>query len=121
MTYLDVCEMIASLLSIFMLVTQQPFGVMSCSQCMIHKVSGAFPIFVASTECKICLLYHLPIERMRDSRATDHVMKFHRPSPSVFAYYKRSKTGGVEGLETRLALYPTTCFERYHTLEDYHQ
>ena len=29
-------------------------------------------------------------------------MKFPRPSPSVFAYCKRSKTGGVEGLGTRL-------------------
>ena len=35
-------------------------------------------------------------------RAADHVMKFPRPSPSVFAYCKRSKTGGVEGLGTRL-------------------
>ena len=32
----------------------------------------------------------------------NHVMKFPRPSPSVFAYCKRSKTGGVEGLGTRL-------------------
>jgi len=97
-------DMIASLLSILTLVTQQPFGVMSFSQGMIHKVGGAFPIFVASTECKICLVYHLPIERRCDSRGTDHVMKFHRPSPSVFAYCKRSKTGGVEDLGTRLAL-----------------
>jgi len=37
-----------------------------------------------------------------DGRATDHVMKFPRPSPSVFAYCKRSKTGGVEGLGMRL-------------------
>jgi len=37
-----------------------------------------------------------------DGRAADHVMKFPRPSPSVFAYCKRSKTGGVEGLGTRL-------------------
>ena len=36
-----------------------------------------------------------------DGRATDHVMKFPRPSPSVFAYYKRSKTGGIEGLGMR--------------------
>ena len=53
-----------------------------------------------------------------DSRAMDHVMKFPRPFTSIFAYYKRSKTGGVEGLGTRLALYPTTCFESY--LEGYH-
>jgi len=37
-----------------------------------------------------------------DSHAADHVMKFPRPSPSVFAYCKRSKNGGVEGLATRL-------------------
>ena len=37
-----------------------------------------------------------------DGHAVDHVMKFTRPSPSVFAYCKRSKTGGVEGLGTRL-------------------
>ena len=37
-----------------------------------------------------------------DGRATYHVRRFPRPSPSVFAYYKRSKTGGVEGLGTRL-------------------
>jgi len=30
------------------------------------------------------------------------MMKFPRPSPSIFAYCKRSKTGGVEGLGTRL-------------------
>ena len=42
-------------------------------------------------------------------------MKFPRPSPSVFAYCKRSKTGGVEGLGTRLAgvcvvgIYHTLC------------
>jgi len=51
-----------------------------------------------------------------DSRAMDHVMKFPWPFSSVFAYYKRSQTGGVEGLGTRLAPYPTTCFK----LEDYH-
>ena len=32
----------------------------------------------------------------------DHVRRFPRPSPSVFAYCKRSKTRGVEGLGTRL-------------------
>jgi len=35
------------------------------------------------------------------SHAVDHVMKFPRVSPSVFAYCK-PKTGGVEGLGTRL-------------------
>jgi len=32
----------------------------------------------------------------------DHMMKFPRPSPSVFAYCKQSKTGGVEGLGMRI-------------------
>ena len=31
-----------------------------------------------------------------------HVMKWTRPSPSIFTYCKRSKTGRWEGLETRL-------------------
>jgi len=35
-----------------------------------------------------------------DGHAVKH--EFSRPSPSVFAYCKRSKTGGVEGLGTRL-------------------
>ena len=38
-----------------------------------------------------------------DGHAVDHVMKIPRPSPSAFAYCKRSKIGGVEGLETRLS------------------
>ena len=37
--------------------------------------------------------------------AADHVVRFTRPSPSVFAYCKRSKTGAGEGLGTRLVLY----------------
>ena len=38
-----------------------------------------------------------------DSRTADHVMKFPRPSPSIFAYCKWSKTWSIEGLGTRLA------------------
>ena len=34
--------------------------------------------------------------------AADHVVRFTRPSPSIFAYCKRSKTGAGEGLGTRL-------------------
>ena len=34
--------------------------------------------------------------------AADHVVRFTRPSPSVFAYSKWSKTGAGEGLGTRL-------------------
>ena len=37
-----------------------------------------------------------------DGHATDHVMKFPKPSPSAFVYCKRSKTGDVEGLGMRL-------------------
>ena len=33
-----------------------------------------------------------------------HVVRFTRPSGSVFAYYKRSKTGAGEGLGTRLGM-----------------
>ena len=38
--------------------------------------------------------------------AADHVVRFTRPSPSVFAYCKRSKTGAGEGLGTRLGNMP---------------
>ena len=41
---------------------------------------------------------------MYDGRAAYHVRRFPRPSPSVFAYWKRSKAGGVEGLGTRLTI-----------------
>ena len=34
--------------------------------------------------------------------AADHVVRFTRPSPSDFAYCKRSKTGAGEGLGMRL-------------------
>ena len=36
--------------------------------------------------------------------ASDHVVRFTRPSPSIFAYGKRSKTAAGEGLGTRLAI-----------------
>jgi len=39
-----------------------------------------------------------------EGHAADHVMKFSCPSPSVFAYCKQSKTGGVEGLGMRLGI-----------------
>ena len=41
-----------------------------------------------------------------DSRAEDHITVFPRPSPSIFGYSKRSKTGGIEGLGMRLQLPP---------------
>ena len=37
------------------------------------------------------------------SCAVDHVVRFTRPSGSVFAYCKQSKTGAREGLGTRLS------------------
>ena len=47
----------------------------------------------------------LAVERRcdNDGRAADHVIRFPRPSPSIFAHCKRSRTGGVEGMGTRLA------------------
>ena len=39
---------------------------------------------------------------MYDGCATYLVRRFPRPSPSVFAYWKRSKAGGVEGLAMTL-------------------
>ena len=52
---------------------------------------------------------------MYDGRAAYHVRRFPRPSPSVFAYWKRSKAGGVEGLGTRLSpgLYQGVDTHRY--------
>ena len=41
------------------------------------------------------------------TRATDHVVRFTRPSGSVFAYCKRSKTWAEESLGTRLGTAPT--------------
>jgi len=36
------------------------------------------------------------------SHDMDHIVKFHWPSPSVFAYCKQSNLGGVEDLRMRL-------------------
>ena len=71
---------------------------------MLFSVS-AYPVFVASRECKIGLLPGMAIHisvMTCDACAADHVVRFTRPSPSVFAYCKRSKTGAGEGLGTRL-------------------
>ena len=43
------------------------------------------------------------------TRGRDHVVRFTRPSGSVFAYCKRSKTGAGEGLGTRLGT-PSVSF-----------
>ena len=37
----------------------------------------------------------------------DQVIRFSRPSPSVFAYCKRTKAGDIDGLGTRLTYRPT--------------
>ena len=54
---------------------------------------------------------------MYDGRAAYHVRRFPRPSPSVFAYWKRSKAGGVEGLGTRLGWRPVQGI-RYFSSND---
>ena len=61
-------EMIASLLGIFTLVTQQPFEVFSLGMfhILVELSAGACPIFVASMECKIGLVDHLAVERRCD-------------------------------------------------------
>ena len=66
---------------------------------------GACLVFVASTERKIGLLPSMAIHisvTTCDNCAADHMVRFTRPSPSVFAYCKRSRTGDGEGLGTRL-------------------
>ena len=66
---------------------------------------GACLVFVASTERKIGLFPSIAIHisvTTCDACAADHVVRFTRPSPSVFAYCKRSKAGAREGLGTRL-------------------
>ena len=73
---------------------------------MLFSVSACL-VFVASTERKIGLLPSMAIHisvTTCDACAADHVVRFTRPSPSVFAYCKRSKTGAGEGLGTRLSL-----------------
>ena len=71
---------------------------------MLFSVSACL-VFVASTERKIGLLPSMAVQTSVttcDACAADHVVRFTRPSPSVFAYCKRSKTGAREGLGTRL-------------------
>ena len=71
---------------------------------------GACLVFVASTEHKIGLLPSMAIHisvTTCDACAADHMVRFTRPSPSVFVYSKQSKTGAGEGLGTRLVgMYP---------------
>ena len=71
---------------------------------VVFSVSACL-VFIASSERKIGLLPSMAIHIMVttcDACAADHVVRFTRPSPSVFAYCKRSKTGAGEGLGTRL-------------------
>ena len=63
------------------------------------------PTYLTLTERKIGLLPSMAIHisvTTCDACAADHVVRFTRPSPSIFAYCKRSKTGAGEGLGTRL-------------------
>ena len=74
---------------------------------MMFSVSACL-VFIASSERKISLLPSMAIHirvTTCDACAADHVVRFTSPSPSVFAYCKRSKTGAGEGLGTRL--YPS--------------
>ena len=65
---------------------------------MLFSVSTCL-VFIASTERKIGLLpsmaVHISVTTC-DTCAADHVVRFTRPSPSVFAYCKQSKAGGGE-------------------------
>ena len=74
---------------------------------MLFSIS-TFLVFVASTERKICLLCSMAIHisvTTCDGCAADHMVRFTRPCLSVFAYCKQSRTGGREGLGTRLVCY----------------
>ena len=44
-----------------------------------------------------------------DILAAGHMVRFTRPSSSVFAYCKQSKTGAEEGLGTRVVLTTGSC------------
>ena len=71
---------------------------------MVFSVSACL-VFIASSERKIGLLPSMAIHigvTTCDACAADHMVRFTRPSPSAFAYCKRSKTGAGEGLGTRL-------------------
>ena len=60
---------------------------------------------IASTECKISLLCSPAIDIsliICDTCAADHMLRFTRPSHSIFTYCKRSKSGAGEGLGMRL-------------------
>ena len=46
-----------------------------------------------------------------DACAVDHVVNFTRPSGSIFAYCKRSKSGAMEGLEMRLIIVGISHYE----------
>ena len=63
---------------------------------------GACLVFIASTECKIGLLPSMAIHISVTTCADYHVVRFTRPSPSIFTYCKQSKTGGGEDLAMRL-------------------
>ena len=82
--------------------------------CFVHLILFSVItclVFVASTERKIGLLPSMAIHicvTTCDACATDHVARFTRPSPSAFAYCKRSKNGAGEALGARLVLLCTS-------------
>ena len=87
---------------------------------MLFSVSACL-VFVASRERKIGLLPSMAIHisvTTCDACAADQVVRFTRPSPSIFAYCKQSKTGAEEGLGMWLMLYAWAdqrhqqCFSR---------
>ena len=85
---------------------------------MVFSISACL-VFVASSERKISLLPSMAIHisvTTCDACAADQVVRFTRPSPSVFAYCKRSKTGAGEGLGTRLQMHKCRSFVTvFHT------
>ena len=84
---------------------------------MLLSISACL-VFVASTERNIGLLpsiaVHISVTTC-DACATDHVVRFTKLSPSVFAYWKRSKTGAGEGLGMRLVVVLCDNVRMYHS------
>ena len=84
-----------------------PSSLLAFSLAMSHMHNVALCChlsFVASTECKTGLIHHLAVGRGMTTYygcTADHVMKFPRPSPSIFTYCKQSIMGRVEDLGTR--------------------
>ena len=64
---------------------------------MLFSVAACFS-FTARTESRsVFSTTHISVTTC-DTCAMDHVVRFTRPSPTVFVYCKQSRTGGGEGL-----------------------